>query len=137
MFKKWLIACLAIENQVILQIENHYIMRKAKLISQIAEKTGLSKVDVLVVIEQCLREIKDTLATGESIFIRGFGSFVTKTRARKVGRDIKNNISLEIPESRIPAFRPAKEFIDGVKNGVPLSENTQGKYGYYDDADDE
>lgn len=109
-------------------------MRKAKLISQIAEKTGLSKVDVLVVVEQCLREIKDTLATGESIFIRGFGSFVTKTRARKIGRDIKNNVSLEIPESRIPAFRPAKEFTEGVKNGVHLPENTRDKY---DDGDDD
>lgn len=109
-------------------------MRKAKLISQIAEKTGLSKVDVLVVVEQCLREIKETLATGESIFIRGFGSFVTKTRARKVGRDIKNNLSLEIPESRIPAFRPAKEFIDGVKNSVHLPENIRDKY---DDGDDD
>jgi DNA-binding protein HU-beta len=93
-------------------------MRKSELINQIADKTGLPKVDVLVIVEQCFREIKDTLAKGDSVFIRGFGSFVAKTRAKKVGRDIKNNTAIEIPESQVPIFRPAKEFIECVKQGT-------------------
>ncbi len=101
-------------------------MRKAELINQIADKTGMPRVDVLVVVEQCLREIKDAVAVGENVFIRGFGSFVAKTRARKIGRDIKNNLALEIPESQVPIFRPAKEFADCVKKGVrPSDDNTE------------
>lgn len=53
-------------------------MRKADLVNQISEKTGIPKVDVLVTLETMFKEVKDTLAQGENIYIRGFGSFITK-----------------------------------------------------------
>ena len=53
-------------------------MRKADLVATIAEKTGVPKVDVLVSIEHFFAEIKNTLATGENVYIRGFGSFIIK-----------------------------------------------------------
>ncbi|MCL6524453.1 MAG: integration host factor subunit beta [Thermoflavifilum sp.] len=90
-------------------------MRKADLINHIAEKTGIPKVDVLVTVEALFKEIKDSLSRGENIYIRGFGSFITKKRAAKIGRDIKKNIAVEIPEHYIPAFKPSKEFIQEVK----------------------
>ena len=90
-------------------------MRKADLVNHIAEKTGIPKVDVLVTVEALLKEIKDSLARGENIYIRGFGSFITKKRAAKIGRDIKKNIAVEIPEHYIPTFKPSKEFIQEVK----------------------
>lgn len=93
-------------------------MRKADLVATIAEKTGVPKVDVLVSMEYFFNEIKDTLAAGENVYIRGFGSFVIKKRARKVGRHIKNNESLEIPEHYIPSFKPAKVFLEQVKGNV-------------------
>lgn len=93
-------------------------MRKAELVNIIAEKTGVPKVDVLVTIETFFNEVKDTLAEGENVYIRGFGSFVIKKRARKIGRHIKKNIALEIPEHYIPSFKPAKIFVDQVKEGV-------------------
>jgi len=93
-------------------------MRKAELVNIIAEKTGVPKVDVLVTIETFFNEIKDTLSEGENVYIRGFGSFVIKKRARKIGRHIKKNIALEIPEHYIPSFKPAKIFVDQVKDGV-------------------
>ncbi|MEL6124223.1 MAG: HU family DNA-binding protein [Bacteroidota bacterium] len=93
-------------------------MRKAELVNIIAEKTGVPKVDVLVTIETFFNEIKDTLSDGENVYIRGFGSFVIKKRAKKIGRHIKKNIALEIPEHFIPAFKPAKIFVDQVKDGV-------------------
>ena len=52
---------------------------------------------------------------GENIYIRGFGSFITKKRAAKIGRNIKKNIAVHIPEHHIPAFKPAKEFVADVK----------------------
>jgi DNA-binding protein HU-beta len=90
-------------------------MKKADLINQISERTGVPKVDVLVSIESFFTNVKEALADGENVYIRGFGSFITKKRAAKVGRNIKQNTSVFIPEHYIPAFKPAKEFTDEVK----------------------
>lgn len=90
-------------------------MRKADLVNRIAEKTGISKVDVLVSIEAFCKEIKEAMADGNNIYIRGFGSFIVKTRKRKIGRNIKKNIAIEIPEQKIPAFKPAKVFMNKVR----------------------
>ena len=93
-------------------------MRKAELVNLISEKTGVPKVDVLVSMETFFNEIKDTLSSGENVYIRGFGSFIIKKRAKKIGRHIKKNVSLEIPEHFIPAFKPAKLFVEQVKTSV-------------------
>lgn len=93
-------------------------MRKADLVNNISEKTGIPKVDVLVTIESLFKEIKQNLAEGEHVFVRGFGSFITKKRAAKIGRNIKHNVAVEIPEHYIPAFKPSKEFVAEVKSKV-------------------
>ncbi len=93
-------------------------MRKADLVTAISEKTGVPKVDVLVTLEEFFKSVKGTLAGGENVYIRGFGSFVIKRRKKKVGRHIKRNTSLEIPEHYIPAFKPAKIFTEHVKSNV-------------------
>ncbi|MEL7020128.1 MAG: HU family DNA-binding protein [Bacteroidota bacterium] len=93
-------------------------MRKADLVTAIADKTGVPKVDVLVALEAFFTEVKESLAGGENVYIRGFGSFVIKKRAKKVGRHIKKNIAIEIPEHYIPAFKPAKVFVEDVKGNV-------------------
>lgn len=90
-------------------------MRKADLISKIAEKTNIPKVDVLVTLETMFKEIKFSLSKGENIYVRGFGSFITKKRAAKIGRNIKRNTAVQIPAHFIPAFKPAKEFMQEVK----------------------
>ena len=91
-------------------------MRKADLVNQISEKTGIPKVDVLVTLETMFKEVKETLSQGENIYIRGFGSFITKKRAAKIGRNIKKNTAVEIPEHFIPAFKPSKEFVEQIKD---------------------
>jgi DNA-binding protein HU-beta len=93
-------------------------MRKADLVSVIAEKTSVPKVDVLVTLETFFKEVKGSLSDGENVYIRGFGSFVIKKRAKKIGRHIKQNKSIEIPEHFIPSFKPAKVFVEEVKNKV-------------------
>ena len=90
-------------------------MRKADVVSSIAEKTGIPKVDILVALEAFFKEVKASLVQGEPVYVRGFGSFITKKRAAKIGRNIKRNIAVEIPEHFIPAFKPAKEFVSEVK----------------------
>ena len=91
-------------------------MRKADLVNMISEKTGVPKVDVLVTLEMFFKEVKNSLADGDNVYIRGFGSFIVKKRAKKIGRHIKKNVAIEIPEHYIPAFKPAKIFVDQVKN---------------------
>lgn len=93
-------------------------MRKADLVTAISEKTGVPKVDVLVTLEEFFKSVKGSLATGENVYIRGFGSFVVKKRKKKVGRHIKKNVSIEIPEHYIPSFKPAKMFLEQVKKNV-------------------
>ncbi len=93
-------------------------MRKADLVTKISEKTGIPKVDVLVTLEALFKEVKESLSSGENVYVRGFGSFIVKKRAKKIGRHIKKNESIEIPEHYIPAFKPAKIFVDAVKDNV-------------------
>lgn len=93
-------------------------MRKADLVNTISEKTGVPKVDVLVTLEMFFKEVKNSLSDGENVYIRGFGSFIVKKRAKKIGRHIKKNEAIEIPEHYIPAFKPAKIFVEQVKNKV-------------------
>ncbi|MEN0048869.1 MAG: HU family DNA-binding protein [Bacteroidota bacterium] len=93
-------------------------MRKADLVAAISEKTGVQKVDVLVTLEALFTEVKDSLASGENVYVRGFGSFIIKKRAKKIGRHIKQNKAIEIPEHYIPAFKPAKVFVEQVKENV-------------------
>ena len=93
-------------------------MRKADLVASISDKTGVAKVDVLVTLETFFSEIKDTLSGGENVYVRGFGSFILKKRAKKIGRHIKENKPIEIPEHFIPAFKPSKVFVDQVKKNV-------------------
>lgn len=99
-------------------------MRKADIVAAVSEKTGVQKVDVLVALEAFFKEVKDSLAEGENVYIRGFGSFIVKRRAEKIGRHIKENKAIVIPEHFIPAFKPAKVFVEQVKSNVTsLPEN--------------
>ncbi len=67
-------------------------MRKADLVNQISEKTGIPKVDVLITLETMFKEVKESLAQGQNIYIRGFGSFITKKRAAKeFVQEVKDN----------------------------------------------
>ncbi|MCW5908167.1 MAG: integration host factor subunit beta [Chitinophagales bacterium] len=92
-------------------------MRKADIVTRVSDSTGVPKVDVLVALEAFFKEVRESLKAGENVYVRGFGSFITKKRAKKIGRIIKRNESIVIPEHYIPAFKPAKTFVDEVKQG--------------------
>lgn len=102
-------------------------MRKADLVAAISEKTGVPKVDVLVTLETFFKEVKGSLADGENVYVRGFGSFIVKKRAKKIGRHIKKNKAIEIPEHFIPAFKPAKVFVEQVKDNVSALPNDESE----------
>jgi len=90
-------------------------MTKADIVSEIAKSTGVDKLDVLKTVESFMEEVKKSLENGESVFLRGFGSFIIKKRAQKTARNISQNTTIIIPEHSIPAFKPAKTFVANVK----------------------
>ncbi|RAU81486.1 HU family DNA-binding protein [Pontibacter arcticus] len=97
-------------------------MTKAEVISEIADKTGIDKADVQATIEAFFKVVKDSMADGNNIYVRGFGSFVNKKRAKKVARNISKNTSIIIDEHFIPSFKPSKTFIQKIKNSKKIKE---------------
>ena len=89
-------------------------MTKADIVSEIARSTGIDKSTVLTSVETFMSVVKNALANNENVYLRGFGSFVVKTRAQKIARNISKNTTIVIPEHNIPAFKPAKVFLNGV-----------------------
>lgn len=89
-------------------------MTKADIVNEIAKTTGIDKSAVLSVVEQFMTVVKDSLAHGMNVYLRGFGSFIVKTRAEKTARNISKNTTLNIPAHNIPAFKPANSFKDEV-----------------------
>ncbi len=90
-------------------------MTKADIVSEISKSTGIDKASVLETLEKFMETVKDSLANGENVYLRGFGSFIVKTRSQKTARNISQNTTLIIPEHKIPAFKPAKVFMEQVK----------------------
>ncbi|MCS6904541.1 MAG: HU family DNA-binding protein [Bacteroidia bacterium] len=95
-------------------------MTKAELVAKIAERTNMDKEEVALVVEEFCRIVKESVISGEPVFIRRFGSFVLKKRAAKKGRNIKQNLIVDIPAHFIPNFKPSKQFSEKVKNSSIL-----------------
>lgn len=90
-------------------------MRKKELMTRIAQKTGKKRDDVRIIVEGLISEMKETIISGENIYIRGFGSFVRKKRASKIARNIKANCEFRVPAHNIAVFKPCKEFAGKVR----------------------
>ena len=90
-------------------------MTKADIVSEIAKSTGVEKLQVQAIVEAFMESIKTSLTQKNNVYLRGFGSFIVKKRAKKVARNISKNTTITIPEHNIPAFKPAKSFAAKVK----------------------
>jgi len=93
-------------------------MTKAEIVAEIANKTGIEKVAVQATVEAFMDAVKNSMVKGENVYLRGFGSFTIKRRAEKTGRNISKNTTIIIPAHNIPSFKPAKTFVNEVKNEV-------------------
>jgi DNA-binding protein HU-beta len=90
-------------------------MTKADIVNEISRSTGIEKAAVLTTIEKFMEIVKDSMAHGENVYLRGFGSFNVKIRKEKTARNISKGITIIIPEHKVPTFKPAKTFLDDVK----------------------
>ena len=95
-------------------------MTKADIVSNISNELGIDRADVQATVEKFMKEVKNSLEKGENVYLRGFGSFIIKTRAEKTGRNISRNVAIKIPAHNIPAFKPAKIFVQGIKSKVAI-----------------
>ncbi len=95
-------------------------MTKADVINEISEKTGIDKADVQATVEAFFAVVKNSMAEGDNIYVRGFGSFVNKMRARKIARNISKNTAIVIDEHYVPSFKPSKIFIEKIKKSPKL-----------------
>ena len=103
---------------ILIKILTINYMTKAELVGLIAQKTGVEKSTVMTIVETAMEEIKFSIKENESVFLRGFGTFNAKKRAKKTGRNIKKNTAVIIPAHYTPSFKPSKSFINEVKNNV-------------------
>lgn len=92
-------------------------MTKADIVARIAQQTGVEKAVAMTVVEAFMETVKDSVVAENEVFLRGFGSFIIKKRAKKVARNISKNTTIVIPAHSVPAFKPAKTFLEAVKEG--------------------
>ncbi len=90
-------------------------MTKNDLIIEISKSTGVDKTAVGKTVEAFMESVKGSLVKNKNVYLRGFGSFIVKKRAKKTARNISKNTTLIVPEHYIPAFKPSKEFVAKVK----------------------
>jgi DNA-binding protein HU-beta len=93
-------------------------MTKADIVNEITEKTGVERTIVLNTVESFMKVVITNMTKGENVYLRGFGTFLCKKRAAKIGRNITKKTSVAIPAHYIPAFKPAKTFANKVKKNV-------------------
>ena len=90
-------------------------MTKADIVNEIAKNTGLEKIQVQVVVEEFMTAVKGSISKGQPVYLRGFGSFIVKHRAKKAARNITKKTTISIPAHDVPAFKPAKVFIAALQ----------------------
>ncbi|MBD5207958.1 MAG: integration host factor subunit beta [Bacteroidales bacterium] len=93
-------------------------MTKADINNIIAESTGVNPGVVMTVVEHLMAVIKDSVAHGDNVYLRGFGSFIVKERKEKPARNISKNTSIIVEAHNIPAFKPAPAFKKAVAEGI-------------------
>lgn len=98
-------------------------MTKAEIIAEISTKTGIDKLQVQEAVESFFKVVRNNMVEGKNVYFRGFGSFIIKRRAKKIARNISKNTAMVIDEHYIPAFKPAKTFVEKIKKSEAVKAN--------------
>ena len=90
-------------------------MNKTELVAAVAAKAELSKKDAEAAVNAVFDSVKDALAEGDKVSLIGFGTFSVKTRAARTGLNPRTKETIEIPESKVPAYKAGSALKDAVK----------------------
>jgi DNA-binding protein HU-beta len=93
-------------------------MTKAELILYISKNTDMDKKTVETIVENFFSTVINTMANGHNIYVRGFGSFINKKKAKKIRRNIRMKTPVIIEEHFAPKFKPSKKFIAEIKTSI-------------------
>lgn len=110
--------------------KNQWVVTKADVINEISDKTGIDKADVQASVEAFFTVVKNNMAGGENVYVRGFGSFVNKKRAKKIARNISKNTAIVIDEHYVPSFKPSKIFVEKIKKSTKIKDWIGSNYFY-------
>lgn len=91
------------------------VMTKFDMIRRIAKETGVSKTDTRLVIEACMRSIKEAVAQGDQVHLRGFGTFLAKKRAARMSHHIQQQQKVLLPAGQVVRFKPSDAFLPKAK----------------------
>lgn len=94
-------------------------MTKADLIEEVSRVVELTRKESEVIVETIFDSVVSSLRSGDKVEIRGFGSFRTRERKGRIGRNPKSGDKVEVPPKTIPFFKPSKELRDVVNGGPP------------------
>lgn len=89
-------------------------MTKIELVKKVAEKTGIDQSTAMAAVEGVIDTLKESLIEKENVYIRGWGTWTLKHRAKKTARNISKNTTMVIPAHDIPYFKPCKDFMEAV-----------------------
>ena len=90
-------------------------MTKIEIVKEVSKSTGIEANTVMAVVEGFMTAVKGSMAKGENVYLRGFGTFEVKTRKSKTGRNITKNTTVIIPKHKVPTFKPCAKFKSLVK----------------------
>jgi len=90
-------------------------LNKTELIAKVAEKTELTKKDATKAVDAVFASISESLQSGDKVQVIGFGNFEVRERAARKGRNPQTGEEIDIPASKVPAFKPGKGLKDGIK----------------------
>ena len=93
-------------------------MTKADIVTDIAEATGISKVDTEAVVNAFLVSVGKALVAGKTIEIRGFGTFRTREKQPRIARNPRTGDTVQVPRKFVPFFKPSKEFKESVNREI-------------------
>ncbi|MDE7180906.1 MAG: integration host factor subunit beta [Muribaculaceae bacterium] len=94
-------------------------MTKAEIVSEISDRTGLEKGAIIACVESFMDVVKESMAKGENIYLRGFGSFIVKKRAAKIAQNITKGTAVHVEAHNVPAFKPCQAFKKSVSVNKP------------------
>ncbi|MBO5545950.1 MAG: integration host factor subunit beta [Bacteroidales bacterium] len=92
-------------------------MTKEEIVKEVAGATGVDRKEVAAIVESLMDSVKKSVAAGEPVYLRGFGTFSLKHRAAKPARNITAQTTILIPEKEVPHFKPCERFKNDVNKG--------------------
>jgi nucleoid DNA-binding protein len=93
-------------------------MRKAELVERIAKQTGITRVEIATVVDSFIAEVREAVADGHTIELRGLGTFSSRSRSARQGKNPRTGDNVQVPAKRVPTFRVSLDWKKSLQHRV-------------------